>query len=49
MALGAGSKRTATTASAEPGRAPLHVALIMDGMAVEQAFAQAVEKPAFAW
>jgi len=25
------------------------VALIMDGMAVEQAFAQAVEKPAFAW
>lgn len=25
------------------------VALIMDGMGVEQAFAQAVEKPAFAW
>jgi undecaprenyl diphosphate synthase len=31
MALGAGSKLTAKTAAAEPRRAPLHVALIMDG------------------
>jgi len=31
MALGAGSKRTAKPVVSEPGRAPLHVGLIMDG------------------